>query len=68
MKILKNALLEVSKHYSEISIKALIEQVEKLEITEKEQIMKAFDDGYCSADLELTDSDIEQYYNETYKQ
>jgi hypothetical protein len=33
---------------------------------EKEQIEKAFNDGYCKGDLELTKDDIKQYYNETY--
>jgi hypothetical protein len=34
---------------------------------ERQHIIKAFDDGYCSGeDEQLTSEDIENYYKETY--
>ena len=49
------------------SLKGLLLKCNQAKAIEKEQIMNAFDNGYCSGDLELTWYDIEQYYNETYK-
>jgi hypothetical protein len=33
---------------------------------ERQQIIKAFNDGYCSGDLELTNDDLEKYYDDTF--
>jgi len=41
----------------------LLQEAERME---KEQIKDAFDDGYKLGDYELTNDDIENYYNETY--
>ena len=33
---------------------------------ERQQIIKAFNDGYCSGDLELKNDDLEKYYDDTF--
>jgi hypothetical protein len=60
---LQECLLTHFSHEQIMQFEGLFQQAKAME---KEQIIKAFDDGYCKGDKELSWDDIEQYYNETY--
>jgi hypothetical protein len=62
IQVLKNSLIEVSKHMKYVSIEGLIMSIDDLERIEKENIIQAYHDGRYDEFL-----DGEEYYNETHK-
>jgi hypothetical protein len=62
IQVLKNSLIEVSKHMKSVSIEGLMMSIDDLERIEKENIVQAYHDGRYDEFL-----DGEEYYNETHK-
>jgi hypothetical protein len=60
-------LIEELGEYFPHEIGGIHLMVNKAKAMEKEQILKAYDKGYCMGDFELTNEDIEKYYKETYE-
>jgi hypothetical protein len=61
IQVLKNSLIEVSKHMKSVSIEGLMMSIDDLERIEKENIVQAYHDGRYDEFL-----DGEEYYNERF--
>jgi hypothetical protein len=61
IRILKNSLIEVSKHMKSVSIEGLMMSIDDLERIEKDQIIEAYNEAVYENYL-----DGEEYYNERF--